>query len=197
MNILAFDTSGDYCLVALQYNDKLYCEPMELVHGHATYLVPLILQTMGKVQFADLDLLGVVNGPGSFTGIRVGLATAHGLAMAARLPLVAVSAFDLYACPDATVLIDSRRGDLFVQKYDAHLNPIGEPQIQKPQDIEATAQINGNGVKLIHPEHIVAPSPQALIDLTKRNYGRSSGLRQDCQPLYLREPDAVIKHSTL
>jgi len=64
----------------------------------------------------DLSAIGVVIGPGSFTGIRLGIAYAKGLAMGLDIPVVGISAFDLYlaAAPDAFVAIESGRGDFFV-----------------------------------------------------------------------------------
>ena len=64
----------------------------------------------------DITAIGVVTGPGSFTGIRMGIAYAKGLAMGLGVPVVGISAFDLYfaATPDAFVAIDSGRGDFFV-----------------------------------------------------------------------------------
>lgn len=67
-------------------------------------------------KWSDLRAIGVVIGPGSFTGIRLGIAYAKGLAMGLNIPVVGISAFDLYlaATPDAFVAIDSGRGDFFV-----------------------------------------------------------------------------------
>lgn len=64
----------------------------------------------------DISAIGVVVGPGSFTGIRLGIAYAKGVAMGLNIPVVGISAFDLYlaATPDAFVAIDSGRGDFFV-----------------------------------------------------------------------------------
>ena len=67
-------------------------------------------------KWGDITAIGVVIGPGSFTGIRMGIAYAKGLAMGLNIPVVGLSAFDLYlaATPDAFVAIDSGRGDFFV-----------------------------------------------------------------------------------
>lgn len=64
----------------------------------------------------DISAIGIVVGPGSFTGIRLGIAYAKGLGMGLNIPVVGISAFDLYlaATPDAFVAIDSGRGDFFV-----------------------------------------------------------------------------------
>ena len=66
--------------------------------------------------WCDISAIGVVVGPGSFTGIRLGIAYAKGLALGLNIPVVGISAFDLYlaATPDAFVAIDSGRGDFFV-----------------------------------------------------------------------------------
>ncbi len=67
-------------------------------------------------KWGDLTAIGVIVGPGSFTGIRLGIAYAKGLAMGLNIPLVPISVFDLYlaAAPDAFVALDSGRGDFFV-----------------------------------------------------------------------------------
>ena len=67
-------------------------------------------------KWSDISAIGVVVGPGSFTGIRIGIAYAKGLAMGLNIPVVPVSAFELYlaATPDAFVAIDSGHGDFFV-----------------------------------------------------------------------------------
>ena len=73
--------------------------------------------------FRDIGAIGVVVGPGSFTGIRVGIAYAKGLAIGLDIPVIPINAFEVYlaANPDAFVAIDSHRGDFFVAAAD--LNP--------------------------------------------------------------------------
>ncbi len=72
--------------------------------------------TAAGAKWSDLTAIGVVVGPGSFTGIRLGIAYAKGLAMGLNIPIVPINAFELYlaATPDAFVAIDSGRGDFFV-----------------------------------------------------------------------------------
>lgn len=72
--------------------------------------------TQNKVKMSDLTAIGVIVGPGSFTGIRMGIAYAKGLAMGLNIPVVGVNLFELYLYenPDAFVAIDSGRGDFFV-----------------------------------------------------------------------------------
>ena len=83
-------------------------------------------------KWSDLTAIGVVIGPGSFTGIRLGIAYAKGLAMGLNIPLVPISAFDLYMAdtPDAFVAIDSGRGDFFVA------SPKHEPGTMTIEEVE-------------------------------------------------------------
>ena len=80
----------------------------------------------------DISAIGVVVGPGSFTGIRLGIAYAKGIAMGLNIPVVGISVFDLYlaATPDAFVAIDSGRGDFFVAANGL------EPQTMEIEQIE-------------------------------------------------------------
>lgn len=72
--------------------------------------------TESGAKWSDISAIGVVTGPGSFTGIRLGIAYAKGVAMGLNIPVVGISAFDLYLAqtPDAFVAIESGRGDFFV-----------------------------------------------------------------------------------
>ena len=199
MNILAFDTAGNYCTVALAWQGQQYYKYMDITHGHATHLMPLISGVLEEAHAAyeGLDLIGVVVGPGSFTGIRVGVATAHGLSIATGKPLIAISAFELYARQvgerEALVIIDTRRNDLFAQRYDKYMHPIGLPKIIKPSEVGNDCLVVGNGLKLLDPQYHEGPNPEGLLKITQCMWenGRSTGLRKDCKPLYLREPDAT------
>lgn len=83
-------------------------------------------------KWRDISAIGVVVGPGSFTGIRLGIAYAKGIAMGLKIPVVGISAFDLYlaATPDAFVAINSGRGDFFVAADGL------EPQTMEIEQIE-------------------------------------------------------------
>lgn len=85
-----------------------------------------------QVSWADLTAVGVVVGPGSFTGIRLGIAYAKGIGLGRNIPVVPVNAFELYltATPDAFVAIESGRGDFFVA------SPTLPPQTMSIDDVE-------------------------------------------------------------
>jgi tRNA threonylcarbamoyladenosine biosynthesis protein TsaB len=122
--------------------------PME--QGQAEALVPLIERTMGAADatYAALDRIAVTLGPGSFTGVRVGLSTARALGLAAHKPVIGVSTFDVLAAavPNGertrfkTILaaIDTKRGDLYVQTFaGSDLAPRTAPAALPPADLAA------------------------------------------------------------
>ena len=96
MRLLAIDTALDACSVAVVSGPRIVAETDVIGRGHAERLVAMIEAVMAKADcgFSDLDRIAVTVGPGSFTGIRVGLATARGLALAAGKPLVGVLTLD-------------------------------------------------------------------------------------------------------
>jgi tRNA threonylcarbamoyladenosine biosynthesis protein TsaB len=124
--LLSFDTSSSWLCVALSEGETLrgsYCRRHE--RGHATYLVPVIAALLKRCGIVPRQLngLAVVNGPGSFTGLRVGLATAKGLAMACALPVAQLASLDVLATPAASrgrvvvPVIDARRQQVYAAVY--------------------------------------------------------------------------------
>ena len=121
MLTLSFDTSLDKTYIVLG-EDKKIIESKEILSNeknyHSAYLISMIAEILKRNNKTpeDVKVIGVNIGPGSFTGIRLGIAYAKGLAMGLNVPVVPVNAFELYLydAPDAFVAIDSGRGDFFV-----------------------------------------------------------------------------------
>ena len=111
--ILIINTSGNG--IELVLNDKYLSVPAEKQAVALPGAVMDLLKT-NNVSMADLKAIGVIVGPGSFTGIRMGIAYAKGLGIGLNIPVVPINAFELYLydAPDAFVAIDSGRGDFFV-----------------------------------------------------------------------------------
>src|SRR5690242_5133699 len=110
MKVLGLDSAGGQCAVAVLDGERVAAARAEaMVHGQAERLLPLIAETLAAagVTPAALDLIAVTTGPGSFTGIRIGLAAARGLALATGRTVTGVGVFDVYA---ASVPPTTRQG---------------------------------------------------------------------------------------
>ncbi len=122
MNILMIDTSGPACDVALMRDGQIVCD-MQLISGrtHSQRVMPMVdtALTMSEMTIADIDRFGAVIGPGSFTGVRIGVSTVKALAHAAGKPCVGVDAlaalaanvasFDGVICP----ILDARAKQVY------------------------------------------------------------------------------------
>lgn len=150
MLILAFDTTMGACTTAVVREGTVLAQTSATMdHGQAEALMPTIedVMTRAGIAYADLDRIATTVGPGSFTGVRVGLATARALGLAAQKPVIGVSTLEVLAAavPDAErtaskailAAVDTKRGDLYVQLFDAENRPQGEPAALAPTDLPA------------------------------------------------------------
>ncbi len=97
MNILAFDTSGKVCTIALYFNNSLYFRISTTEKNHSANLFPLIDEVFHEANttIQEMDYLCVVAGPGSFTGVRIGIAAAKGLAQGLKKPCIVLNTLDV------------------------------------------------------------------------------------------------------
>lgn len=129
MTLLAFDTATALCSVAV-YHDGIYTELQDdSTNGHAERLMPMVKQVLEQagIERTAIDGLVVSLGPGSFTGIRIGIATALGLASALGIPCYGVSSLRARSYLEAVTvcpLIDARRDRVYGACYGAH--PVDE-----------------------------------------------------------------------
>src|SRR6266850_7260233 len=130
MRVLAIDTALGACAAAVLDSERgaiLASEQLAMVRGHAEAVMPLIARVMdaGRCEFADLDRIAVTVGPGSFTGLRVGIAAARGIALAAGKPAIGLSTLAGFAAPliaddDSTQVaaaIDARHEQVYLQVF--------------------------------------------------------------------------------
>ncbi len=119
-----------------------------MIHGQAEALLPIIDDAMRAADLAisAIDLIAVTTGPGSFTGIRVGLAAACGIALAGNFPLIGVSSLEAAAAAVAEtvpvshcllIALESRRADLYVQLFEHPARPLCEPAAVLPEALTA------------------------------------------------------------
>jgi tRNA threonylcarbamoyladenosine biosynthesis protein TsaB len=141
MKVLAVDTATTRGSVAVVDGEESLGEvrfsgPV----NHSSRILPAVaflLDSLG-IAPADLDGLGVTVGPGSYTGLRVGIGTIQGFAFAAALPCVGVSALDALACrmrgisPTLVAMIDAYRDEVFAAVYDERANPLSAPVVRNP-----------------------------------------------------------------
>lgn len=216
MRVLAIDTALAACSAAVLDTDRgeiLAGESLAMTRGHAEALVPLLARLMRRaaIGFGEIDRVAVTTGPGSFTGLRVGISAARGIALAAGKPAVGVSTLAAYAAPhldegtDASVIaaIDARHEHVYLQVFapggrvvvTPRLAPLGEA-------VRAASQT---------PCRIVGSAAQAIAD--RMPEGAPAPLRVDARdapdidwvarlgtvlpeghsppkPQYLRAPDA-------
>lgn len=153
--MLAFDAAGLVSSVAVAAGETLLAsERVDSAHGQAEHLMPLIERAMRRAGLAAaaLDLIAATVGPGSFTGLRAGLAAARGIALALGRPLLGVTGFAAVAAGPAVaaddamtdgagallVALESRRPDLYVQVFDSQRRPCGAPLAVMPERLTET-----------------------------------------------------------
>jgi tRNA threonylcarbamoyladenosine biosynthesis protein TsaB len=173
--ILAFDTSAARCAAALVSGGRVLAARDEATErGHAERLLPMLEEALAEagVGWSGLDGIAVCTGPGNFTGVRIAVAAARGLALALGVPAVGVTAFEALAGPgEATVAIEDRRGTVFVQRFRDGV-ALGEPAAGE------------------YP----APLPEAAIRVDCAALARIAAGRLGSAPpapLYLRPADAM------
>src|SRR5213080_4223520 len=149
MRILAIDTALDACAAAVLDTGRaeiIASETLTMTRGHAEAVMPLIARVMdgAETEFAALDRIAVTTGPGSFTGLRVGISAARGIGLAAAKPVVGLTTLAAYAAPVVSqnaeqpviAAIDARHDQVYFQV------------------------VSGNGSALIRP--CIAPFEEAL-----------------------------------
>jgi len=209
--LLAVDTSGPDCTVALANTDdgRIIASASEhLGRGHAERLMSMIGEVLAQAgaNYSDLTMIGCTTGPGSFTGLRVGMAAAKGLALAAGIPCIGVTVFEAIRAGlsegPVAVVQDAKRGEIWMQVFD-------EDEAQEPLALPP-----GHAVTALPKDNIrLAGSGVAIVVAAAHEIGRTdlqategtaavtpTGLAAACfavrdrgglvQPLYLRAPDA-------
>jgi len=216
MALLAIETSGSGCSVAVWRAGALVAQRrVALDRGHAAALLPLVRDAMAAaassgLAWHDLAAVGVTVGPGSFTGIRVGLAAARGFGLALGIPVLGVSSFEAIAwgVPAAAraggalaVVIDSGRASRFLQAFDPQLRTLAPPvaveldalsdALPAPPCLVAAAGPLPAAMAGGRPILASAPDAAAVAALVAaRRAGGGAFLPPSA--LYLRPPDASL-----
>lgn len=135
MPILAIDTAAPRLQLALLMGERVQTIVEDMPQGQAERIFPAIdeLLARGGVTYKDLKRIAVTTGPGSFTGLRIGLSAARGLGLALGVPVIGVPsllALSLpVSCNHAAVLLDARRDEAYFQAFSGPAIPASEPQL--------------------------------------------------------------------
>ncbi len=220
MNILAIETATTSCAVALRANGHDEVLILDEHRRHTEVLTGGIARILrdADLTVASLQRIVVDQGPGLFTGLRVGLAAAQSLAHGLGVELVGVTSLELLAhgakrdgVRGAVVaLVDARRGELFAQLFDVgdEVRAVDDPHVATPSDVVAFVgardrafTLTGDGaaryrddfasldVVTVHPT-VTPPALEALA------LGGVRAASAHVAPLYLREADAVANFTT-
>jgi tRNA threonylcarbamoyladenosine biosynthesis protein TsaB len=215
MRILAIDTSCGAASVAIVESGQI--EPLAVVsrvmaRGHAEALAPMVEEVaLGVGGLATLDRIVVTTGPGSFTGIRVGLAMARAMGLALGVPVVGVSTLAALAVPLLSeprpgviaAAIDARHGSAYFQLFEASGRPLGPPRCDALRECvrgigAGPALLTGDAAALIATEAHRAGLPYdlgAAANAPDIVAVARMGLALDpaanaARPLYIKPPDA-------
>lgn len=208
MILLALDTSSHLCSACL-YNseeDKILSRHSENIgRGHAEILLDLIEKSLrdANLDYADIERIAVTNGPGSFTGVRVGMAVARGFSLSLNIPCIAVSTLD--ACEaratayegSLITLLDAKRGQLYYQiRGEAPSIATGAELVEKLDGKNFSAC--GGGAPILNEQSDLAlpvlhESSAPEIDLVARLAAARPQGSHPPEPLYLREADAKVQ----
>lgn len=215
MRILAIDTALEACSVAVFDTGErgmLARASRPMQRGHAEALMPMLASAMDEagIDFSELDRIAVTAGPGSFTGLRVGISAARAIGLAAAKPVVALSTLSAYAAPHIAaddratiaVAIDARHAQVYLQIFGAGGRTLLAPRIASI--VEAAQLASAGGTR-------IAGSAAGLVAAAWTSSGRAPIVDQQSapdiewvarlgvaaaadqappKPLYLRAPDA-------
>ena len=180
--VLGFDTSAAHCAAALLRGGNIVAEALEpMTRGQAERLMPLLEEvlTAAGVTWADLDAIGVGVGPGKFTGIRIAVSAARGLALGLEIPAIGVDGFEARAAVGSLPAIPAPRDQVYAALPDQ------APRLMPRQEAEDAAR--GAGLTFA-PEASPAGMAAAIARIAAARMGEVTA---PPAPLYLRAADAA------
>ena len=227
MRILAIETATAASSVAIGADGRLAAMALEVdARGHLGFLTGAIDFCFAQAGWTplDIDAVAVDIGPGRYTGLRAGIATAQGVAAAIGAPLITVSSLALLALRAATgrrriwPVIDVRRGLIATQPY----NPVpggvvadGGPEVMTPEDLRGVLEADAGdslvvgdwealpesvlrGLHRVKPGRPRYPAADVVLEIGALKAERDDfTIPEQVRPLYLREPDARINWSQI
>lgn len=217
MNILAFDTATEYLTVALKTDPGLYTIHHHIGFKHAEYLMRSVDHLLGlkSLSMKEIDLVVCTRGPGSFTGLRIGMATAKGLAAPLSIPLVSVPTLCLYAqdTPFTTDLLasvlDARKKRYYISLFDRQGEVATELDVSSQELIERylkdrsltltgydaprlASELSSVSQKICIDPFYDRSRASALCDMGSDLFQNQGPDAADAGPVYLRKSEAEL-----
>jgi len=216
MRVLAIDTALGACSAAILDTDQggiIASESVPMVRGHAEALMPLLHRLVQQTDsgFAEFDRVAVTTGPGSFTGLRVGIAAARGIALSIKKPAVGLSTLSAYAAPHladddnapVVVAIDARHQHVYLQVFGPGGRSVIEPRLAPLREAAraaaaAPARIVGSAAQAVAAALAANDAAPILVDardapdiawVARMGAALPEG-QAPPKPQYLRAPDA-------
>lgn len=219
MLVLAIDTALESCAAAVLDTDAEAFrarQSLPMKRGHAEALMPMIDEVMkaASLSYAALDRIAVTVGPGSFTGLRVGISAGRGLGLAANRPVVGITTLAAYAAPlidgesetPVIAAIDARHGHVYAQVFSGGGTSLIKPAIMPLEDVFRAARFG--------PAHLVGDAAEMIAEQWPPEFEPPASVNRQAapdiawvawlgasvepdeappRPYYLRAPDAKTK----
>lgn len=219
MRILGFDTATSACSAAVWEDGRIAARRFEpMSRGQSERLVPMVREVLSEAgaDFSDLDLLAVTTGPGAFTGLRIGLAAARGMALAGDLACFGVTTLDAVAAgvseherekANVLVVLDSKRAEVYAQAFRSDLRPLSGAQALMPADLaaltangervlvagdgagQAVEALKDKGIEAVLSTAPGVPDAATVAAIAAERWSPDQPA-EPLRPLYLRPPDA-------
>ncbi|WHO73162.1 tRNA (adenosine(37)-N6)-threonylcarbamoyltransferase complex dimerization subunit type 1 TsaB [Rhizobium sp. BT03] len=208
MIVLALDTAGVDCAAAVYDSGRntMLGEASDMIgKGHAEHLIGIVDRALDQADMtlSDIDRIAVTVGPGSFTGIRVGVAAARGFALSLNVPAVGVTTLEVMASaqrektPHRAVLaaMDAKRDEIYLQSFSSDGSPLDAPRALSVAQAQAFArgfdgEITGSAAPLLKADAGGDHTNNFPISIVARLGAAASSDAGKPKPLYLRGPDA-------
>ena len=217
MNILALDTATERCSVALLLGERVIERSVETPRGHADLILPMVEAVLkeGAVELRAVDAIAYGRGPGAFTGVRIAVGVAQGLAFGAGVPTIGVSDLAAVAfqagAPGEEVLVcmDARMGEVYWARFRCDTDglplALSEELVSRPEAVQpglatifagtgfkAYPQLAPAGTHAMHPEALPHARDVARLARPELRAGRAVRAAE-AAPVYVRNQVAVAK----
>lgn len=208
MIVLSLDCAGEGCAVCVWQNGRVLSVLQEkMARGQDSRLVPMIQEILKETRltFENLDRIAVTKGPGSYTGLRIGLAAARSIGLAANVPIFGVDRFAIYRAQyaqekrDLLIVLNSRRDELYTQV------PPYEPCVMSVENIVCWCEKHEKGLILGDCADLLAPfsvlssflAPLRQDEIVTVAELAAQAAKDDPEfaprPFYLRPPDVTVR----